>query len=60
MYMADPNALENVLRSEGKYPRRETNLSSNLQWMLNQQNFAIPLAFKYVLIIVTIIIIGLL
>ena len=48
MYIANPNALENVLRAEGKYPRREANLSPYIQWILNKQNFAVPLPFKYV------------
>ena len=50
VYMSNPNALANVLRSEGKYPRRETNLSPYIQWILDKQNFAIPLPFKYVFV----------
>jgi hypothetical protein len=48
VYIANPNALEIILRAEGKYPRRETNLSPYIQWILNKQNFAVPLPFKYV------------
>ena len=47
VYIANPNVLENILRAEGKYPRRESNLSSHLQWILSKQNFAVPLPFKY-------------
>ena len=48
VYIANPNALEIILRAEGKYPRRDASISPYIQWILNKQNFAVPLPFKYV------------
>ena len=48
MYMANPNMLENILRAEGKYPRRENTLSPNLEWILAKLKLPPPFAIKYV------------
>ena len=48
MYMANPNMLENILRAEGRYPRRENTLSPNLEWILAKLKLPQPFAIKYV------------
>ena len=50
MYMANPNMLENILRAEGRYPRRENTLSPNLEWILAKLKLPPPFAIKYVYI----------
>ena len=48
VYMANPNMLENILRAEGRYPRRENTLSPNLEWILAKLKLPPPFAIKYV------------
>ena len=31
--MANPDMLENILRAEGQYPRRDNTLTPNVAWM---------------------------
>ena len=47
VYISDPDALEKVMRQEGKYPRRETNLSPNMGWIMNKLDLTVSLPFKY-------------
>ena len=44
--MANPHMLENIMRAEGKYPRRENTLSPNLEWILAKLNLPAPFAVK--------------
>lgn len=46
--MANPNMLENILRAEGRHPRRENTLSPNLEWIMAKLNLPPPFAIKYV------------
>ena len=44
--MTDLNQLENILRAEGKYPRRDNNLSPNMEWLLTRSNYPVQFALK--------------
>ena len=44
--MADPNLLETILRAEGKYPRRDTTLSSNMAWLMTKLDYPVSVAFE--------------
>ena len=54
VYMANPNMLENILRAEGRYPRRENTLSPNLEWILAKLKLPPPFAIKCVYVAIAI------
>ena len=45
MFMADPKRFENIVRVEEKYPRRDNNLSPNIEWIGNKLKHPVPLPF---------------
>ena len=44
--MADPNQLENILRAEGKYPVRDTNMTPNMQWLTTKSKYPVGFGTK--------------
>ena len=46
VFMADPSCMENILRAEGKHPRREATLSSKVDWLLSEMGYPPSIAFQ--------------
>ena len=46
--VADPNALEEILRAEGKYPERDRTITPRVKWFTNQFNQPSFFANEYV------------
>ena len=47
VYLADPCCLENILRAEGKYPRRDINVTPNTEWLLTDMGYPVTIGFRY-------------
>ena len=45
MHMANPHALEAVLRAEGKYPTRMRDFDDKMVWFFSRLGYSTPLGF---------------
>lgn len=46
VFMADPSCMENILRAEGKYPRRDAILPAKVEWLLAEMGYPTSVAFQ--------------